>query len=1031
MSAVLCCSVTSLNAFGSELEFHVVPSELANGLRQTSVWEVMQDNSGFLWVSNFAGLTLLSGEGQYEYTPNENPDSKYFLPSRRIFKIHQDNAERIWVITNDAGVYRSNHTNGGFDLIAQINDSTFPMDGLTSALVDSNNTLWLGHNSQGIRSINLDSKIAFTPENRHAGPEIVEIVEDGRGFIWFVRQDTTVLRYHHDQDGRFELLGPEICSNPSGVPLRAFNVSSESILIQFNTGKIFEISQKDFKCELLTIENAGPIANALINDMVNYGNNLQIFATDHGIMVYRGRNLIHHFHSENSSLNDNEIGTLSAPESGPIWIGTHNGLFKLIETPFKLYNQQKSGFSGPVVAFAESPLGLWVATYNGLYLRDSKSGQHASVRDLFPDADLTNKQIMSLAYRENNLWVGYRANGLEILNTTNGSVTRFSSNSSPPLSSDNITTIYPLGNNLTLIGTYGEGLNILDTTRGSIEHLNAEQGNGSISGNNVLAMTEFSAGKMLVGTEQGLNVLDLHTQRFSFDATSTTATPFETVQVWAITSDSTNNYWIGTRDSGLLRLYTPKDSQISLLLEKIQPSQEFPVHTVFSAQVDNQDYLWLTTHLGLCRAKLTADILHCYDAGHGLQGREFDYGASLKLRNGNLVFGGSSGYNEFNPEKIEEGADLLHLNFTEIQIRGSSRYNPLQMKNRKRIKYAYTDNVVAFFFSGMSNAGDTTKTFRYKLSELNEDWRISTGSATFTNLPPGTYTFEVQGANSAGTWNHDGATLDLIVHTPPWRTVWAYWIYAGMFLTFLWIMRRAYDAIGQVAHATEHAERMEETATLAMDQLQDQMQVQTDMADALQEYSELNINLIQNVLSYYSEKESESPTAQELRARCTLRLHTLHLLDSCIYHHGALLYVNMHDFSERVIDDLLERHGLDEEAVIVTNDVTGELFPAETGSLLALILYELLENCFQHAFHAQKTVNFIMLRLNKSGYDATDQPVFALEVADNGPGVHADEIPALMQGPGMRFVKSLAERIDASVHVDGNNGLDVEISRSV
>ena len=49
--------------------------------------------------------------------------------------------------------------------------------------------------------------------------------------------------------------------------------------------------------------------------------------------------------------------------------------------------------------------------------------------------------------------------------------------------------------------------------------------------------------------------------------------------------------------------------------------------------------------------------------------------------------------------------------------------------------------------------------------------------ASYTNLPPGKYTFKVIGANNDGLWSEKSTNLDVIVYPPPWKTWYAYLIY--------------------------------------------------------------------------------------------------------------------------------------------------------------------------------------------------------------------------------------------------------------
>jgi signal transduction histidine kinase/CheY-like chemotaxis protein/AraC-like DNA-binding protein len=52
-----------------------------------------------------------------------------------------------------------------------------------------------------------------------------------------------------------------------------------------------------------------------------------------------------------------------------------------------------------------------------------------------------------------------------------------------------------------------------------------------------------------------------------------------------------------------------------------------------------------------------------------------------------------------------------------------------------------------------------------------------TRTATYTNLPPGSYTFQVRGSNNDGVWNEAGTSLELRILPPWWQTRWAYGLY--------------------------------------------------------------------------------------------------------------------------------------------------------------------------------------------------------------------------------------------------------------
>lgn len=77
-------------------------------------------------------------------------------------------------------------------------------------------------------------------------------------------------------------------------------------------------------------------------------------------------------------------------------------------------------------------------------------------------------------------------------------------------------------------------------------------------------------------------------------------------------------------------------------------------------------------------------------------------------------------------------------------------------------------------FTALSFADPSRLRFRYRMSGIDSDW-VNPGderSASYTSLPPGTYTFQVMAANSEGVWNRQGASITLIEPALFWQTWW-------------------------------------------------------------------------------------------------------------------------------------------------------------------------------------------------------------------------------------------------------------------
>ncbi len=86
----------------------------------------------------------------------------------------------------------------------------------------------------------------------------------------------------------------------------------------------------------------------------------------------------------------------------------------------------------------------------------------------------------------------------------------------------------------------------------------------------------------------------------------------------------------------------------------------------------------------------------------------------------------------------------------------------------------YAERSLTISFACMDPSVPQKNRFRYQLEGFHTDWvdAGTTHQATFTNLDPGTYTFRVQGRNSADVWDERGASLAIVIAPPWWGTWW-------------------------------------------------------------------------------------------------------------------------------------------------------------------------------------------------------------------------------------------------------------------
>ena len=88
------------------------------------------------------------------------------------------------------------------------------------------------------------------------------------------------------------------------------------------------------------------------------------------------------------------------------------------------------------------------------------------------------------------------------------------------------------------------------------------------------------------------------------------------------------------------------------------------------------------------------------------------------------------------------------------------------------IELLHSDRVFSIDFAALHFAAPEKNKFAYKLEGFDREWNQvqNKHQATYTNLAPGTYTFQVKAANLDGIWSSEAASLSIIVLPPFWAT---------------------------------------------------------------------------------------------------------------------------------------------------------------------------------------------------------------------------------------------------------------------
>ena len=116
---------------------------------------------------------------------------------------------------------------------------------------------------------------------------------------------------------------------------------------------------------------------------------------------------------------------------------------------------------------------------------------------------------------------------------------------------------------------------------------------------------------------------------------------------------------------------------------------------------------------------------------------------------------------------------------------GKDRELPRPIWTTPNVHLGYTDSVFSLEMSALSFGAPERVRFAYRLLGLQDTWiETSRNFASYANLNGGNYTYEVKARNRFGRWSAP-IELPIEIDPPPWKTWWAYTLYAAALVAII------------------------------------------------------------------------------------------------------------------------------------------------------------------------------------------------------------------------------------------------------
>ena len=179
-----------------------------------------------------------------------------------------------------------------------------------------------------------------------------------------------------------------------------------------------------------------------------------------------------------------------------------------------------------------------------------------------------------------------------------------------------------------------------------------------------------------------------------------------------------------------------------------------------------------------------------------------------------------------------------------------------------------------------------------------------------------------------------------------------------------------------------------------------------------------NFQVVSSIISIQSSQIS-NPQINEILNKCDRRIRSIALAHEKIYNSTDFTNVNFEEYTSTLMLMLTQSHP--EHAGRVVYDIceTELPLPLEKAIPCALILNELAENAFQHAFK-NKTAGTITIDFN-----ITEKNECCISVSDTGCGIPDSIDPLIAESLGFTLTRLLISQLRGEIHVSREKGTSI------
>lgn len=1024
---------------GQRREFHHIISG-----RGGDAWLLTKNQGVFRVAAGEAG-----GISWQHFSAQEQ--SSYTIPSNQILFFEQDKQGRYWLGTNSGPVLLLPQANGNY---IPVPPPVIPAPGLLTHIALRGNELWLANDQGHLLEYSYSSGCLTAYKVNETGlkglyiagrERAVYAITPGHVLKRFNRALGNTTTFTMPGNSRFHAVTGDSRGNIWIEP-------EEKGIVQFNA------AEKTFRQYVL--EASDPVAAQFrgFETLEDARGRFWALMKGSGLGYYdtvaRAISYFHNNPADPMRLFPNSARVIYYDGDGVMWLATaEEGVYRIIlhENNFEQHQLEASAnrtLNEVRGLCADDQNRIWMATRAGnVYV--IKDGKRLPVKLLNMPAGGIGQVTRIYEDSTHNMWLGTKNNGLFRAVPLNAAGTGYRLQHFLPgagdsaISSAKVYAILQDAQKRIWVGTLESGLNLIQETGGRVAFIHRGNGLQNYPSNGfdkVRHMALDTAGRLWIGTTDGLLVSSGQGNSLAFKTYAEVPgdeSSLSNNDIQYIYRDGKNQIWVATSGGGINKAIESKSGG-GLLFHSYGIKEGLQTDFVVSCVADNSNNLWLGTPHGL--SKFDGTRFRNYNAYDGITAKNFSEAAAIRLGNGQLVFGLVNGYLLFTPQLVTDHKITARLAFTNLQINNadvrvgdSTGILPESVNTISEITLTHRDNIITIDYGILDFRFQDEGVWACRLRGFDEEWYIENRHSriTYTNLPPGSYVFEIKNLSAERYSNTAVKQLRFRILPPPWKTWWAWLIYIVLAGVIIGIILRTAKTVLRLRQRIAVEQKL---TTL-------KQRFFTNVSHELK----TPLSLIQGPAAAIAQTEQLSAEGRSYIQVLVKNSHRMYRFINQLLELGRVgagkvtLWISLVDtvLLAKQVAEYFEEALREKKLQLVFNVSTGNTQAWLDAEKIETVLYNLIANAVKYSpVNATITLGF---------KDAATPFDVAIEICDEGPGVEEKELESIFQlyyepananqqllkgtGIGLSLSKALVELHHGAIYARNNTskGLTVTV----